>query len=76
MTTDCPHCKTNAAIYDLNRLCCAARFLASLPTRASMARTAEAFQRRHGHTLEDLRREVVRIQREQAEAALAAHVPR
>lgn len=74
--TDCSRCENNTAVYDLKRLCCAARFLSSLPSRQAMARTADSFTARYGHTLEDLRREVVRIQRAKAEAVLAQHVPR
>lgn len=74
--TACPHCQTNSGTYALDRLCCAARFIASLPNRQSMARTATSFTARYGHTLEDLRREVVSIQRAKAEAAIANHVDR
>lgn len=74
--TDCKHCETNSGTYALNSLCCAARFIASLPTRQSMANTAASFSARYGHTLEDLRRDVVKIQRAKAEAALANHVDR
>lgn len=64
----CPYCAANSGIYDDRKLCCASRFIASLPTRASMAKQAEVYHRRHGHALEDLRREVTAILRRRAEA--------
>lgn len=69
--TDCQHCATDSAIYDLNRLCCAARFIASLPTSAAMARSARSIHASHGHSIEDLRRNVRAIQRRRLEVHLA-----
>lgn len=74
--TACTYCESNSGTYALASLCCAARLIASLPTRQSMANTAASLSARYGHTLEDLRREVVSIQRAKTEASLAQHVPR
>lgn len=44
----CPHCATRSGVYDLRKVCCAARYLTD---------TSDNICAKYGHDIEDLRQE-------------------
>lgn len=59
----CHHCETKSGVYDLTQVCCAARFVLSIP---EPEKTAQSFCERYGHDMEALRAEAKRQRRAQA----------
>lgn len=58
----CHHCETKSGVYDLNRICCAARFLLSIH---DPEKTEAVMCEKYGHDMEALRAESKRQRRAQ-----------
>ena len=59
----CQRCETKSEVYGLNRICCAARFVLSIP---EPEKTAAVMCGKYGHDIEALRTEAKRQRRAQA----------
>ena len=72
----CPYCANDMASKDWSCPTCCARYIADLPTRAAMANTARRLHEKHGHPIEDLRREVMAIIRRRSIDVIRSDIPR
>ena len=73
----CEHCASpNDMIFDTRRLCCAARFLDTLPTYESMVSTGRKLCADHGHDPKALSDAVKARKRARLERVLAETAPR